>query len=112
MARGLIRLVAVASLCATVAMLGGFASTKSVHKGRGFDATLGGSPMRCESFSANAVGSELMYNCKGFVAGKNGSVCMKDSWAAGTWTRSYRAGACGTNNSAPWIVAKSWSGIL
>ena len=112
MVRGFLKLAAVASVCATVAMLGGFASTKSIHKGRGFTASLGGVLYNCNAYSSNATGSTLMYDCLGTNGSQSTQVCMKDSWANGTWSRYYRAATCASNSTAKWIFAKSWAGVI
>ena len=112
MVRGFLKLAAVASVCATVAMLGGFASTKGGAATDSFSANLGGSSYVCKTASANAIGSILTYNCSNSGGGAQRDVCMKDSWAGDTWSRNYRSGACDTNTSAPWTFVKSWSGVL
>lgn len=111
MAHGVVRFVAVVSLCATVAMLGGFSSTKRVHNGHAFRASLGGTLYNCTSYSKNPSGSVLMYNCTGTNGSQGSPTCMRDSWAAGTWSRYFRTGNCATSH-AQWIFAKSWRGIV
>ena len=116
--RGFVKIAGVAAMCAAVAMIGGFASTKSIHKGRAFNASLGGTLYNCNFYGTTGTSStKRLADCSGNNGSQGTYLCMKDEAATFPggpgWRRFISPGGMhcsATGSTTSWTQTTQWVG--